>query len=172
MSTPKNKPNSSGADPRELAREWADRPAISGSSSGEFTIALLNQICRAIWPGTGTDPRTIELMQRAARDALTGIGPRDTLEGMLSGQIIATHEAAMECYRRAALPGQTFEGRQASLSQASKLVRACAMLVETLDRHRGKGQQVVRVEHVHVNSGGRAIVGGVSHLGGADGREN
>jgi len=36
-----------------------------------------------------------------------------------------------------------------------------------LDKHRGKGQQKVTVEHVNVASGGQAIVGNVSHGGGA-----
>ena len=31
-----------------------------------------------------------------------------------------------------------------------------------MDRHRGKGQQVVRVEHVTVQAGGQAIVGAVT----------
>ena len=34
-----------------------------------------------------------------------------------------------------------------------------AVLLEALNRHRGKGQQKVTVEHVHVHSGGQAIVG-------------
>jgi hypothetical protein len=33
------------------------------------------------------------------------------------------------------------------------------MQVEALQRYRGKGQQKVTVEHVHVHSGGQAIVG-------------
>jgi hypothetical protein len=33
--------------------------------------------------------------------------------------------------------------------------------METLDKHRGKGQQKVTVEHVHVHQGGQAIVGNV-----------
>jgi hypothetical protein len=35
------------------------------------------------------------------------------------------------------------------------------MLLDALNRYRGKGQQKVTVEHVHVHSGGRAIVGTV-----------
>jgi hypothetical protein len=61
--------------------------------------------------------------------------------------------------------------RETSLSQANKLMRSCASLVEALNRHRGKGQQVVRVEHVTVNAGGQAIVGAVSHPGGGGGQE-
>jgi hypothetical protein len=34
-------------------------------------------------------------------------------------------------------------------------------LLEALNRHRGKGQQKMTVEHVHVHSGGQAIVGTV-----------
>jgi len=33
--------------------------------------------------------------------ALIGIGPKDELEGMMAAQLIAAHNAAMECYRRA-----------------------------------------------------------------------
>src|ERR687887_598562 len=81
---------------------------------------------------------------------------------MLAAQLIAAHNAAMECYRRAMLREQTFEGRQQSLSQANKLSRASAALIEALNRHRGKGQQKVTVEHVHVHSGGQAVVGMVA----------
>jgi hypothetical protein len=61
---------------------------------------------------------------------------------------------------------QTFEGRRENLSQANKLSRTYATLLEALNRHRGKGNQKVTVEHVTVNSGGQAIVGNVAHPGG------
>jgi hypothetical protein len=59
------------------------------------------------------------------------------------------------------IPEQTFEGRRENLSQANKLSRTHATLLEALNRHRGKGQQKVTVEHVHVHEGGQAIVGNV-----------
>ena len=37
--------------------------------------------------------------------------------------------------------------------------------LEALNRHRGKGQQKVTVEHVHVHEGGQAIVGNVESRG-------
>ena len=43
-----------------------------------------------------------------------------------------------------------------------KLLRTYASQVEALQRYRGKGQQKVTVEHVHVHAGGRAIVGTVN----------
>ena len=65
------------------------------------------------------------------------------------------------CYRRAMIAEQTFEGRKENLSQANNLSRTHAALLEALNRHRGKGQQKVTVEHVHVHEGGQAIVGNV-----------
>src|SRR5947199_7256329 len=56
---------------------------------------------------------------------------------------------------------QTFEGWRENLNQANKLSRSYAVLLDALNRHRGKGQQKVTVEHVHVHSGGQAIVGSV-----------
>jgi hypothetical protein len=84
---------------------------------------------------------------------------------MLASQLLASHNAAMECYRRAMLPEQTFDGRRENLSQANKLSRTHATLLEALNRHRGKGQQKVTVEHVHVHEGGQAIVGNVGRAG-------
>src|SRR4029078_12707842 len=56
---------------------------------------------------------------------------------------------------------RSFEGRRETLAQANKLSRTYASLLEALNRHRGKGQQKVTVEHVHVHAGGQAIVGAV-----------
>jgi hypothetical protein len=80
---------------------------------------------------------------------------------MLAAQLIACHNASMECYRRAMSREQSFEGRKEGLNQANKLSRTYATLLEALNRHRGKGQQKVTVEHVHVHEGGQAIVGNV-----------
>ncbi len=84
---------------------------------------------------------------------------------MMAAQLVAAHNAAMECYRRAMIGEQSFEGRRENLTQANKLSRTYAALVEALNRHRGKGQQKVTVEHVHVHAGGQAVVGMVAAPG-------
>jgi hypothetical protein len=87
------------------------------------------------------------------------MAPKDEIEGMMLAQMLAAHNANMECYRRAMLPDQSFEGRRENLNQANKLSRTYAILLDALNRHRGKGQQKMTVEHVHVHSGGQAVVG-------------
>jgi hypothetical protein len=65
---------------------------------------------------------------------------------MIAAQLVACHNASMECYRRAMIGEQTFEGWRENLSQANKLSRSYAMLLDVLNRYRGKGQQKVTVE--------------------------
>ena len=53
----------------------------------------------------------------AAIAGLIGIAPQDEIEGMIAAQLIAAHNATMECYRRAMIGEQTLEGRRDNLSQ-------------------------------------------------------
>ena len=80
--------------------------------------------------------------------------------------ICIVYNASMECYRRAMIGDQSFEGRRENLNHANKLSRTYATLLEALNRYRGKGAQKVTVEHVHVHEGGQAIVGNVESRGG------
>lgn len=57
---------------------------------------------------------------------------------------------AMELMRRAAGKEQTIEGVNCGVNRVSKLLRLFTMQMEALNRYRGKGQQKVTVEHVHV----------------------
>ncbi len=135
--------------------------SIGGSNSDSWNNLIANQVVAALWTKHLDEVQTNENSE-AAISGLMGIGPRDELEGMMAAQLIAAHNAAMECYRRAMLPEQTVEGRRENLSQANKLSRTYTILVEALNRHRGKGHQKVTVEHVHVHAGGQAVVGMVA----------
>jgi hypothetical protein len=140
---------------------------IGGSESDEWNNVLATETINALWL-KHSDEGGRNRQMNAAISGLVGIAPKDELEGMMAAQLIGSHHAAMECYRRAMLPEQTFDGRRESLSQANKLSRTHVLLVEALNRHRGKGQQKVTVEHVHVHAGGQAIVGNISRPGGGD----
>jgi hypothetical protein len=139
---------------------------IGGSRSDRWNRIIADQVMQALWV-KNSSPGEQEKQLTAAVAALVGIAPKDELEGMMAAQLIAAHNAAMECYRRAMLGEQTFEGRRENLTQANKLSRTYAALIEALNRHRGKGQQKVTVEHVHVHKGGQAIVGNIETGGGA-----
>jgi uncharacterized protein (DUF305 family) len=99
---------------------------------------------------------------QSAYDMLAELAPRDHAERMLINQMIACHEAAMECMQIASTPGKSMEVCDMAWKHAEKLMATYQKQLAALDKHRGKGQQKVTVEHVHVGAGGQAIVGNVS----------
>jgi hypothetical protein len=166
---PKSRNSASAViEAKHPSQEKGELRSIGGSVSDDFNTILANHVVQALWLTYNEAGRA--QLRSAAVASLVGIGPRDELEGMLAGQLIAAHSAAMECYRRAMLPEQPFEGWREALTQANKLSRTYATLLEALNRHRGKGQQKVTVEHVHVHEGGQAIVGSVETGGGVAGK--
>ena len=83
----------------------------------------------------------------AAGAALIGIKPTDAIEGMLAAQMVATHNAALECYRRAMLGEQkdlSEWGGVENLNQANKLTRSYATLLEALNRIAARGSNESR----------------------------
>ena len=73
--------------------------AIGGSQSDRWNNVLATQVVHALWT-KNSDAETRDKQWGAAVAALIGIGPKDELEGMMAAQLIAAHNAAMECYRR------------------------------------------------------------------------
>jgi hypothetical protein len=144
---------------------------MGGSMSDDWNAILANSVAQALWL-KNSDADTQAKQYSAAVAGLFGISPKDELEGMLAAQMLAAHTAAMECHRRAMLPEQHAQGRHENLTAANKLSRSFAALLDALNRHRGKGQQKVTVEHVHVYEGGQAIVGAIEGGGGRVKQEN
>jgi hypothetical protein len=97
---------------------------------------------------------------------LASVGPAaDAIEGALATQLLGLHATAMRCLAEAV---KATDSRCVDLylNRVAKLLRTFSQQSEALNRHRGRGQQTVRVEHVHVNAGGQAIVGAVNAGGG------
>ena len=129
-----------------------------GTEDEELQSQLLCQATSIVPDFVG---REIKTMDHVAA-ALHGIGPRDGLEGLLAVQMVAVHTLALECVSRAASREQTDLGVEVNINRATKLMRTFTNQTEALDRYRGKGEQKMTVEHVHVYRGGQAIVGQVS----------
>jgi hypothetical protein len=138
---------------------------VGGSQSDDWNDRIIDGTLQALWR-KNSDQNEYDQQIKAALAGLIGIAPKDELEGMMAAQLVAAYSAAMECYRRAMIGDQTFDGRSENLNQANKLSRTFTMLLDALNRNRGKGQQKISVEHVHVHSGGQAIVGVVESTGG------
>jgi hypothetical protein len=147
-------------DPRMMTGKLKN---LSGSNDDAWTNGLLNQVLNAA-PVQKSDPIAMQKAVQSNATAIVGLSPRHEVEGMLAAQMVAMHNAAMECMRRV-WTGQTIPAAQFYMNAALRLSRTYASHLETLDKHRGGGQQKVTVEHVHVHQGGQAIVGNVTHQG-------
>src|SRR5262249_43467583 len=73
---------------------------IGGSQSDQWNNILFNQTVQTLWL-KHSDKDTCDRHYRATVAALIGIGPKDEIEEMIAAQLLAAHNAAMECYRRA-----------------------------------------------------------------------
>ena len=87
--------------------------------------------------------------------------PKDEIEGALAVQMACTHTAAMAVLAKLDSGFGTERRIAAFGSAAARLLRAYATQVEVLRRLRHGCHQFVRVEHVHVNDGGQAVIGNV-----------
>ena len=98
-----------------VADDPADRKgrlkSIGGSQSGHWNNRLANQTVQALWL-KNSSPEERDKQLSATVAALIGTAPKDELEGMMAAQLIAAHNAAMECHRRTMLGEQTFESRR------------------------------------------------------------
>src|SRR5215210_7539491 len=104
--------------------------AATGAADFNLVLHLIRQVRETLWLPSYMNEDEQLVAMRGAIAALEGIGPADELEGMLAVQIVATHSAALECLRRAAHSQQTFEGRQAGLKNAEKLMSLYLRQVE------------------------------------------
>ena len=137
--------------------------SFTGSKSKGFRETLIRELSHSL-ESSHLTPNEAKDLADSFMDTMEGSRPRNELEAMLIAQAIATHSAAMECFRKAAHPSCSAELQQKSLGFANKLVRTYAVLLESLDRGRGKGghEQRITVQHIHINDKAQAIVGDVA----------
>lgn len=142
---------------------------LPGGSFATYDNAIklrkIGEVAELLWMPKGASEEDMQARFIRALDLFESIAPQDGTEGMLATQMVGTHYAALECMRRAALPDQTFAGRDMALKHGQKLMTLYLQQLTALNKHRGRGQQKVTVEYVNVEAGGQAIVGNVETSG-------
>ena len=103
---------------------------------------LLAQLARTLWL-----PHDLDETEKAARLAaasvlLEDINPAAGVESLLAVQMVATHEAAMECLRRSMAPDQSPEERDQNLKHSERLLGLYARQMDVLGRHRTREQKL------------------------------
>jgi hypothetical protein len=143
-----------------------NRKPIGGAAHDEWNDRLTTLIAAAL----PINRESVEQCSEAATAVFSGmfdIQPSDPIEGILVGQLMVAHEAALSMYRRAwQQPAEYFEARTKYLALADKAARTVALLSERLDQHRGRGQQQITVKHVTVNADQAVVADKVMTAGG------
>lgn len=152
------------ASSTSLRLEYDERALLTATGTADHALAirLITDVQQALWnPGYLSENERVQDLT-AAVAALEAINPRDGLEGMLAVQMVATHNAALECFRRTMQIDVSFEVRESNLKYAEKLLSLYLRELEALQKRRGQGQQNVTVKHVKVEAGGQAMLGVVN----------
>jgi hypothetical protein len=156
-------PEASGHEKGDPASP-GERGAVADARVREtdvFENTMLRETLTAVLtPGADNDDQLRR--GQAAIAVVRAFKPRDEIEGMLAAQTTALHFSAMECLRQATTPGLPIEIGSKLRRDGANLCRATTEMLDALDRKRGKGPQVVRVERVVVQDSAQAIIGNLS----------
>jgi hypothetical protein len=137
---------------------WGRLKKALGTSSSDFVNASLFQLQSAAkFPGSGIS----ELGISAALAQIEAFAPQNEVEAALAVQMACTHAAAMSVLVRLDSCQGSERWVASCVSAAARLLRAFTIQFEAYRRLRHGGDQFMRVEHVHVNEGGQAVVGNV-----------
>ena len=148
----KRKPAES--EKEQPAEQWVYDPAIAGVENGTAAMNLIFGLVGSLSEPFESWHPDVGDRSQAALQLLKELRPKGPAESMLAVQMIATHEAAMNCLQRAMIAKQPAVVQDLYLKHAVKLLGLYERQFAALDKHRGKGQQKVTVEYVH--GGGRS----------------
>jgi hypothetical protein len=112
------------------------------------------------------DSPDVQDKAKAVIAALRDIAPKTAIEGGLAGLFVAMERAAFDCLKIARLAGFDSPMGAVMLSRAEKLACRATEVADAVSRQRYRGQQTVRVEHVHIH-GGQAVVGSLVNAKGS-----
>lgn len=146
--------------PEELARMNAKFCQLTGTTTKSGADRIINQMASILVWGRND---AVEKKVVAALDLVVELAPANATQALLAVQMLGVHEAALLFLQRATSEAQTFEGCDANVLRATRLMRLFSEQAELIARLKGKtSQQKVTVEHVHIHQGGQAIVGAVT----------
>lgn len=127
---------------------------LMGSDKLSVNLALFETLIPAYLPPNKRN----EEKCYAVKDLFLEMKPENPVEGMLLAQLSVMHSHAMalmtDAHKAAFL-----EMKTQYYNATAKLLRAFNASLDTLNKHRRGGRQMIRVDHVHVNDGGQAVVG-------------
>jgi hypothetical protein len=138
------------------AEAQAEALALSGSRSVMRADHLLEQVAVCQPLPADADGRAYQAAVTA--EALKELGPRNAMEGMLAGQMVAAHNVGMALTAQACRDGQPVKNIEAFVRQGTRAMALFARQMEPMTRQRGRQRQSLRIEHERMGEDGRISV--------------
>jgi hypothetical protein len=115
---------------------------------------MLSSVLAALPEDPQAAPEDRQTQSKAAAAALAALGPRDPIEAMQAARIVASHYAAMDCFRRSASHGLADPSDLRLYNAAASLSRVSADGLRALEKRRGRASRVNLEAHVVTESTG------------------
>lgn len=136
-----------------------------GTNSSDFANDIINRTAN-ILAAQNPDPLGLDLNPLLAH--FNGLNCQDEIEALIGSHLYCLNILIIKFLTNANAREQTFEGSDANVERACKLLRAFNSQLEQLNKYRNKGEQRMTVEHVNINKGGQAVFGNISSKRGVD----
>ena len=107
-----------------------------------------------------------DVAMNAALQLLVELRPQNSLERLLLAQLISCDKAASQCLSIGFNETNNPEAKRKYLGLGVQFQNVLIRQVEAISKLRSGGNQVVRVEHVHVEAGAQALIGNLTRGGG------
>ena len=103
-----------------------------------------------------------DVAMNAALQLLVELKPQNSLERLLLAQLISCDKAASQCLSIGFNETNNPEAKRKYLGLGVQFQNVLIRQVEAISKLRSGGNQVVRVEHVHVEAGAQALIGNLT----------
>jgi hypothetical protein len=130
--------------------------ALSGSRSVVFADWLSDLVARCQPLPADADGTAFRVA--AAMEAMKELAPRNAMEGMLAGQMVAANAVGLALMGRVFRDDQPLKTVEAFLRQGTRAMALYARQMELMTGQRGRQRQSVRIEHERTEGDGRIRV--------------
>ena len=154
-----NKDPDTGAIHASTSSDKEAMQNLLGTNSTDFVNEIVRQTIGILNVGSFTNK---EINVNSILAVINGLGCEDEVEAIIGTHISWLNVLILDCIRRGYSTDNTFEGRDANINRACKLLRAFSSQMDTLNKYRNRGNQKMTVEHVNINEGGQAVFGSIS----------
>lgn len=129
---------------RKTLNQYAEPETLEVAFSTEDTslqLARVRQLKATLRIANKGSEEDQMLAMQAAIATLSSIAPNNSMEAMLACQMVATHDAAIDCFQTAMEAEDSKDYRIKNINLAHKLISLYTQLLHTLDRHRGNDRR-------------------------------